>query len=114
MTVYAASTTPAFFPITRWMSSVEANKARALWEVRAASGALDVTLGFQSANDVEAPDAPTALSAYSSSTGLVFPGAFANVTAGTKTLVRFGWMCKLPTATSTVLATIAGQLEYAR
>lgn len=112
-TIFAASTTPVFIAITGWSSGASIAKARAVWEQSASTTALDVALAAQTADNVESPDAATAISGYSSTAGMNFPSDWSTVNASNKALVRLGWMVKRPSGSGVALARIAAQLETA-
>jgi hypothetical protein len=113
--VYAdSSSTPTFFPQTRWYSGASVNCARGALECRAASGSIEVAWAAQLANDPTAPDTATAVGAYSASSGVQFPAGWTTVAGETRLLVRFGFIAKLPSGSTRQFASVTGTLEFGR
>ena len=115
LTVYASSTTPVFFPATRWVPGLGALRGRCAFEMNSRTHPdLVVAPGFQVANDPSAPDSGAAMGSYlDQQDAMQFPTQYTTITnAAARELVRFGWMVKLQSAGSIQFAAVNGAFEY--
>lgn len=109
------STTPAFFPVTRWFPAEEMARARGAFEVRNANSTVDVSLGCQATNDPASPGSTTLIGSYASTTGaLTFPSGWTSLAVDGATMVRFGYVAKLAGGSTRVFARAAGEIEFIR
>jgi hypothetical protein len=80
------------------MSAADAELIREALECRnmPGAGAMTITVGLQTAQTPDAPDAAVALASSRTADGLAFPGALVDKTGttGNRQLVRFGYLVK--------------------
>lgn len=117
-TVMAVSETAVFIPTTGWMSAGPVGRLRLTRELRARTGTLEVTVGYQTCDVVNSPNAAAALGTYLSADGVAFPSQWADIATETDGAqwVRFGWMVRNASGGGTSLSAgaVAASLELER
>jgi len=109
-----------FFPATPWMNAPDAEMIREALEARnmPGSGTMTLTVGLQTCNTVDAPDAAVALATSRTADGLSFPGSFSDKSGntGNRQLVRFGYLVKNTTTSDSTVryAWACGAVELHR
>ena len=105
--IYCNSDANIFFPGTPWGDAQDAEMIRDALETRNMPGGNDmtVTVGMQTCQTPDAPDAAVALASSRTTDGLTFPVAPVDKsgTTGAKQLVRYGLLAKNTTATDTTV-----------
>lgn len=107
------ATGTTFWPATPWMTASDVGCAKINGEVRCLSGDMEIAGAYQTANVENSPDSANTLGSYNTANGNFFGAAFTDISANTqpKQLVRFGWMVRNTSTSSTTWARVAGTVE---
>jgi hypothetical protein len=112
-TIWADSTSQRSFPVTGWMTAAQFAKVQADFELRELGPNLQVSVGYETANVENAPDAPNGIGGFQSTNGVHFATSWTDTSANTdgKKLFRLCLLAKLSTGAGLTLGRAAGKVK---
>ena len=111
--VYANSTSARAHPASGWMSASLFSKVRGDFEICERISDLDVSLGYQTANVENSPDAAATIGSYQNANGVYYGSAWTDIATYTdaKAIFRFVWVTKNTAGSSLTMARVGGSIK---
>ena len=111
--VYANSTSQRSFPASGWMSAATFTKVKGDFEVRERISDIEVSLGYETANVENSPDAAASIGSFVNANGVSYGTSWSDISAYTdgKTLIRFVWLAKNTSGSSLTMARVGGSIK---
>lgn len=111
--VYANSTTVRSHPASGWMPGNLFAKVKGDFEMQERISDLEVSLGYETANVENNPDAPASIGSYQTSDGVHYGSAWTDISTYTdaKAIFRFVWLAKNTSGSSLTMARVGGTVK---